>query len=127
MNDNSLQRRAPEAVPITVHEPQPVSQPWPSQAHQHSPSPQPAPQPAPYPAPQPPTDGLAIAAFVCGLFGLALIPIVLGHLSLKRIRRGERSGVGFAVVGLILGYAALTLWIVVGIAVAGSVIWAVNS
>ena len=75
----------------------------------------------------PRTDGLAIASFVCALCGLGLIPVVLGHVSLARIKRQGLGGQGFALVGLILGYLTiLTLAIVILVAFSG-VIWAVNA
>lgn len=96
-----------------------------------APAPAPATSPAPgapyAPAPQLPYDGLGIAAFVCGLCGLALIPIILGHMSLSRIKRGGARGAGFAVVGLILGYFALACYVILGIVAGSSIIWALNS
>lgn len=75
----------------------------------------------------PPTDGLAIAAFVCALCGLGLIPVVLGHVSLNRIKRDGLGGQGFAIVGLILGYVTVAAWIVATIILASTLIWAVNA
>ena len=65
-------------------------------------------QPAAPPLPAP-TDGMAIAAFVCALCGLGLIPVVLGHVSLRRISRQGLRGQGFAIVALILGYSWLMI------------------
>ncbi len=73
------------------------------------------------------TNGLAIASFACGLgqfiFGpLATIPaIVFGHIARGQIRRTGEQGAGLALAGLILGWAAVILAIVViviGVAVA---------
>ncbi|MFT3887440.1 MAG: DUF4190 domain-containing protein [Arachnia sp.] len=50
------------------------------------------------------TNGLAIATLVTGICGLAVVPIVLGHLSLGQIRRTGEDGQALAVVGLVLGY-----------------------
>ncbi len=72
------------------------------------------------------TNGLAIASFACGLgqfmFGpLATIPaIVLGHIARGQIRRTGEQGAGLALAGLILGWAAVILavvLIVIGVAV----------
>ncbi len=72
------------------------------------------------------TNGLAIASFACGLgqfmFGpLATIPaIVLGHIARGQIRRTGEQGAGLALAGLILGWAAVILAILliaVGVAV----------
>lgn len=55
-----------------------------------------------------PTSGLAIASLVCGLLhvcGLgSVLAVVFGHLGLGEVRRGERSGGGIAMAGLVLGY-----------------------
>ncbi len=64
------------------------------------------------------TNGLAIASLVCGLaqfmFGpLATIPaIVFGHVARHQVRRTGEQGAGLALAGLILGWAAVILGIV---------------
>lgn len=83
-------------------------------------------QPAAPPLPAP-TDGIAIAAFVCALCGLGLIPVVLGHVSLRRISRQGLRGQGFAIVALILGYLTIIAGIIGLLLVGGGVLWAVNS
>lgn len=84
-------------------------------------------QPAAPPLPAP-TDGMAIAAFVCALCGLGLIPVVLGHVSLRRISRQGLRGQGFAIVALILGYLTIIARSIIGLLlVGGGVLWAVNS
>ena len=76
------------------------------------------------------TNGLAIASLVCGLaqfvFGpLATIPaIVLGHMARSQVKRTGEQGAGLALVGLILGWAAVILGvlvIVIGLAVSARV------
>jgi hypothetical protein len=73
------------------------------------------------------TNGLAIASLACGLaqfaFGpLATIPaIVLGHMARSQIRRTGEQGAGLALAGLVLGWGAVILGIVliaVGLALA---------
>jgi Domain of unknown function (DUF1707)/Domain of unknown function (DUF4190) len=65
------------------------------------------------------TNGLAIASFACGLgqfvFGpLATIPaIVFGHMARSQIRRTGEQGTGLALAGLMLGWAAVILGIIV--------------
>jgi hypothetical protein len=70
----------------------------------------------PYP-PAPPTNGLAIAALVCGVggfvVGLSFIPaIICGHLARRQIRQTGEQGAGLALAGLILGYVGSALFIV---------------
>ena len=65
------------------------------------------------------TNGFAIASLVCGLgqfmFGpLATIPaIVFGHMARSQIRRTGEQGAGLALAGLILGWAAVVLGVLV--------------
>jgi hypothetical protein len=64
---------------------------------------------------QPPisgTNGMAIAAMVCGICGfLCLLPglvgIILGIVSLPQIKRTQQSGRGMAITGIVVG----SLWI----------------
>jgi hypothetical protein len=70
---------------------------------------------SPYP-PAPPTNGLAIAALICGaggfVIGLSFIPaIICGHLARAQIRRTGEQGAGLALAGLILGYVGTALFI----------------
>jgi hypothetical protein len=73
----------------------------------------------PYPpyAPAPPTNGLAIAALVCGVggfvVGVSFIPaIICGHLARAQIRRTGEQGGGMALAGLIIGYVGIALFAV---------------
>ena len=73
----------------------------------------------PYPpyAPAPPTNGLAIAALVCGVggfvIGVSFIPaIICGHLARAQIRRTGEQGGGLALAGLIIGYVGIALFAV---------------
>lgn len=78
------------------------------------------------PAAPPPSgaSGLAIAAFVLGLLGAAVITaiagIVLGIVSLSRIRRSGGGGKGFSIAGIALGGAWLLLPVALGVVVATS-------
>jgi uncharacterized membrane protein len=71
------------------------------------------------------TNGLAIASLACGLaqfmFGpLATIPaIVFGHVARNQIKRTGEQGAGLALAGLILGWAAVLLGIVLILIVVG--------
>lgn len=74
-------------------------------------------------APAPPrTNGLAIAAFVLGLCGFGILPVVFGHVALGQIRRTGDRGATLAIVGLVLGYLALAATIIgVGVLIAVAV------
>ena len=85
----------------------------------------------PYPpyAPAPPTNGLAIAALVCGVggfvIGVSFIPaIICGHLARAQIRRTGEQGGGMALAGLIIGYVGIALFAVV---VAAFIVIATNA
>jgi len=71
-----------------------------------------------------PTNGLAIAALVCGLaemftLGRAAIPaVILGHLARGQIKHTGERGDGMAVAGLIFGYLGIGIWTLVIIALA---------
>lgn len=73
------------------------------------------------------TNGLAIAALVCGvcqvfLWFLAAIPaVVLGHMARKQIRQTGEQGDGMALAGMILGYigVALTVLFVIIVVIIG--------
>jgi hypothetical protein len=75
----------------------------------------------PYPLARP-TNGLAIAALVCGIAafatGITCIPaIICGHIARRRIRRTGEQGDGMAIAGLTLGYVSLVLYIVMVLAI----------
>jgi peptidyl-prolyl cis-trans isomerase B (cyclophilin B) len=70
--------------------------------------------PYPYQLPPPgprPTNGLAIAALVCGVL-FAPLGILFGHLSLSQIKRTGEEGRGLAVAGLVIGYVLTALTVV---------------
>jgi hypothetical protein len=71
-----------------------------------------------------PTNGLAIAALICGLaemftLGLAAIPaVILGHLARGQIKHTGERGDGMAIAGLVFGYLGIGIWTLVIIALA---------
>jgi hypothetical protein len=79
----------------------------------------PSPAPPATVTPSAQTNGLALASLACGIaqfaFGpLATIPaIVLGHMARSQIRRTGEQGDGLALAGLLLGWGAVILGIVV--------------
>ncbi|MFD1324269.1 DUF4190 domain-containing protein [Micromonospora sonneratiae] len=84
------------------------------------PSPDPAPTPdldpvpVPVPVPRPQTSTVAVVSLIAGIFSAVggcllcglppIVAIVTGHLGIAHTRRGESSGFGMALAGLILGY-----------------------
>lgn len=69
----------------------------------------PPPPPTPSAAPSSRTNGVAIAALVCGIVGLVVAGIALGItaiicgvLGLRRVKAGA-SGHGMAIAGIVLG------------------------
>ena len=60
------------------------------------------------------TNGVAIAALVCGIGGMmvpgaSIAAIVLGHLGLSSVNRTGEGGRGMALAGMILGYVITVL------------------
>ncbi|MBD9369065.1 DUF4190 domain-containing protein [Xanthomonas sp. XNM01] len=70
--------------------------------------------------PSPQNSSLAIVSLVAGILGWTLFPflgsigaIIAGHMARSEIRRTPGlQGDGMAVIGLILGWASVVLWIV---------------
>ena len=65
------------------------------------------------------TNGLAIASLACGIsqFMLGPLPtipaIVLGHMARHQIKRTGEDGSGLALAGLLLGWAAVVLGVLI--------------
>jgi Domain of unknown function (DUF4190)/Domain of unknown function (DUF1707) len=80
-----------------------------------------------------PTNGLAIAALICGIgqiffwFVAAVCAIIFGHLARRQIRQTGEGGDGLALAGLILGYVGLALSIIGLIAFLAVVVWATKT
>ncbi|TVZ00770.1 DUF4190 domain-containing protein [Trebonia kvetii] len=67
------------------------------------------------------TNGMAIAALTCGIGGIVVFPasiaaVVLGHIARREIGRTGQAGAGMATAGLMLGYIAMVLWILLIVA-----------
>lgn len=73
------------------------------------------------------TNGMAVASLVCGICGfvpfVGSVPaVILGHASLRQMRRTGEHGQAMAVIGLVFGYVGLVFWLLavaVGFAFAG--------
>ena len=64
-------------------------------------------------------SSLSIAALITGIFGLSIIPIILGSIDLIRIKNGLKSskGIAFDIAGIILGVIGIIAIIIVIIAI----------
>jgi hypothetical protein len=89
-------------------------------------------------APQPKTNGMAIAAMVTSIVGAALLPCygfgilpgivgaILGHVARKQIRERQDSGGGMALAGVIIGWIATALGVLVVAGIVIFIAWAAN-
>jgi hypothetical protein len=77
-------------------------------------------QPWAAPPAQKPTDPFAVTSLVTGLVGLFPLGIGFGIAALRRIGRGERSGKGLAIAGLVLSGLSIIGWV----ALAGVLVFA---
>ncbi len=72
--------------------------------------------------PVPGSNGLAIAALCCGIFGFvplaAVVAIVLGIVALNQLRDRIQRGKGMAIAGLVLGVLWVLGWVAFIVAVA---------
>lgn len=74
-------------------------------------------QPAPYSSgPVAPGGGgktnvLSIVTLVTGILGMAIVPVICGHISLKQIRTTGEDGKVMAIIGLVLGYIELAAYL----------------
>ena len=69
----------------------------------------------------PPPSGMAVASMILGILAIpmmfayclgtpcAIVAIILGHIARGKARRGEGSGAGMALAGLICGYVSILL------------------
>ncbi|GAB3144212.1 hypothetical protein GCM10027290_22040 [Micromonospora sonneratiae] len=82
--------------------------------------------------PAPPTNGMAIAALVLSLVGLAScitapIGAILGHVARKQIRERGEGGDGLALAGIIVGWILTGLFLLVIAFYVVLIVWAINA
>jgi type IV pilus assembly protein PilA len=100
----------PAAAPATPGATTPSGWPAPPSAS----APAPVPSPLTYHGPSG-VSGKAVGSLICGIlflfFPVAIVAVVLGHLSLSDIRKsaGRLTGRGVAITGLVLGYLGVSL------------------
>ena len=78
-------------------------------------------------------NGMAVASLVMGIIGIVsfclwifpILAIIFGHIARGQISRGQCTGAGIAVAGLIMGYIALSL--AVGATILNIVVAAANA
>jgi hypothetical protein len=70
-------------------------------------------QPNPYTQyqPIPPNNGLAIASMIMAIIGFGPIAAIMGHIARGQIRSRGESGEGFALAGIIVGWATTAIWL----------------
>lgn len=81
-----------------------------------------------------PTNGMAIASLVVSIAGLvvccgapSIIGAILGHVAKGQIKRNNEQGDGLALAGIIVGWIAFGVFVVIALAYAGIFIAAVSS
>lgn len=91
----------------------------------------------PFVAPRP-SSGLALAALICGIAGILVVPfgfwiivpmlvpiaaVVLGHMALSQLKkRPDLGGKGMAIAGLIMGYVPVVLGVAFAAIMLGSLL-----
>jgi ACR3 family arsenite efflux pump ArsB len=55
----------------------------------------------------PRTNVLSIVTLVTSILGFAIVPIILGHISIRQIGRTREQGRVMAIIGLVIGYLTL--------------------
>jgi hypothetical protein len=63
------------------------------------------------------TNVLAIIALITGILSMAIVPVILGHIALGQIKKTGEQGRVMAIVGLVLGYLGVAVWVIVVIAI----------
>lgn len=58
---------------------------------------------------------LSIFAFISAFILPFVVPVILGHISLKQIKRSGESGRGLALAAVIIGYVEIALWLILAI------------
>jgi hypothetical protein len=61
----------------------------------------------------PRTNVLSVVSLITGIIGLAIIPVILGHISLSQIKKSGEQGRVLAIIGLVLGYIGIAGYVLV--------------
>ena len=85
------------------------------------------PQPA-YAAPESkPNTWMNIVSFVTALLGMAIVPIIFGHLGVSASNKGKADLKGLGIAGLIIGYLEVVFWLLIIALIIGGTIAANNT
>ena len=68
-----------------------------------------------------------IVSFVTALLGMAIVPIVFGHLGVSASNKGKADLKGLGIAGLIIGYLEVVFWILIVALIVGGTIASNNS
>lgn len=63
----------------------------------------------------PRTNVLSIVSLATSILGFAIVPIILGHISLSQIKRTREQGRVMAIIGLVIGYFTLAVYLVIAV------------
>ena len=74
-----------------------------------------------------PNTWMNIVAFITGLFGLAIVPIIFGHLGIRASNKGKADLKWMGIVGAVLGYLELVFWMIVWALVIGGLLSNTNN
>jgi hypothetical protein len=72
------------------------------------------------------TNVFAIVALITGILGMAVVPVVFGHISLSQIKKTGEQGRGMAIAGLVLGYLGILAYVVIILATVALAVAAVS-
>lgn len=62
---------------------------------------------------KPPLNTLAVVSLVTGILGGVVLPVILGHLALAQINKTGERGRSAAIIGLVLGYLQIAIFVIV--------------
>jgi len=117
---------AAEVVPDAVAEPVAAAPAAPAPMAPPSAQPMAYAPPAAYAPSATPNTWMNIVAFVTAIMGLAVVPIVFGHLGINAANKGKAELKWMGIVGAILGYLELVFWITIWALIIGGTISNVN-
>ena len=58
------------------------------------------------------TNGMAIAALILSLVGCSLLAIIFGGIAISQINKGQGTGKGLAIAGLVIGIVVIVIQLI---------------